>query len=298
MQLQPISYEDLEEITEIARRTLVYDKITREVIAEKIFDEPRYRPEHAMKAILHERIAAFMVGHVSVRNGRKVAWIKFFATRPEFRRLGAAKTLLADLEQKFRAEAVEQIRTLDCPPNYLSAGIDPRYTEAVALFTRRGYRREDENFDMICSLDRNFSTQDEEDRLRSMGLTVGRLADEDRPSLFELVRTHWPGWLYECERAIENSPCSVHVALDGKRIVAFSAYEGNNRGTGWFGPMGTDPEYRGKRIGEVLLKRCLADLRGLGHSQAIIPWVGPLYFYLNTVGARVSRVLWVYVRDI
>ena len=221
-----------------------------------------------------------------------------FATQPDLRRRGAAKTLLTRLEESFQRQGATQIRTLDCAPNYLSAGIDPRYTEAVALFERRGYRQEGENFDMLCSLDQDLSTEKEEKQLRGTGLTIKRLTADDQPSLFDLVGQHWPGWRYECERAIENTPCSVHIALDGKKVVAFSVYEGNNRGTGWFGPMGTDPEYRGRKIGEVLLKRCLADIRGLGHREAIIPWVGPLYFYLDTVNARVYRVFWVYVKEV
>lgn len=297
MQFHPISYEDLTEITEIAQSSLVYDRITPGIIAEKIFEEPRYRPDHALRLTLGGRIVAFMVGHVGEREGQKTGWIKIFATRPDCRRRGAAKTLLTRLEHLFQHEGAKQIRTLDCAPNYLTAGIDPRYSEAVAFFERRGYRKETEHYDMLCALDQDLSTTRDEEHLRGAGIVVRRLREEDRPSLFELVDRHWPGWRYECEQAMENDPCSVHVALDDDRVVAFSAHEGNNKGTGWFGPMGTLPEYRGRKIGEVLLKRCLADLRSLGHGEAIIPWVGPLYFYLNTVNAHVSRILWVYAKD-
>ncbi len=298
MDCHPISYEDLDEITEIARSTLVYDTITRSLVAEKIFEEPLYRPHHALKLTIDGRITSFMAGHVGERDGRKTGWIKIFATRMDYRRRGAAKTLLSRLEEEFKKEHVREMRTLDCPPNYLSAGLDPRYTEAVALFERRGYRRDDHNFDMVCSLEQDFSTVEEEQRLRDLGLSIERITESRRESLLDLLARLWPGWRYECERAMGNDPPSVHAALDGDRVVAFSAHEGNNKGTGWFGPMGTDPEYRGKKLGEVLLRRCLADLRNEGYKEAIIPWVGPLPFYLNTVDAHVSRVYWVYVKEL
>ena len=72
-------------------------------------------------------------------------------------------------------------------------------------------------------------------------------------------------------------------------MIGFAAHDANNVGTGWFGPMGTAPEFRGRRIGEVLLKRCLADTRAQGLTQATIPWVGPTEFYERTVRARITR---------
>ncbi len=298
MELQPISYDDLDEITEIARLALVHDKITKRLVAEKIFEEPRYRPHHALKATVDGRIVSFMTGFVGERDDAKTAWIKILATRPDYRRRGAAKSLLGRLEETFKNEGARQIRTLDCPPNYLSAGIDPRYTEAVAMFERHSYKRQDHHFDMICSLDQDLSTLEDEQGLRAQGLSVERISHKSRDALFDLLARFWPGWRYECEQAMNNDPPSVHVVLDGDRVVAFSAHEGNNKGTGWFGPMGTDPDYRGRKLGEVLLKRCLADLRDDGHREAIIPWVGPLPFYLNTVNAHVYRVFWVYVKEI
>ena len=72
-------------------------------------------------------------------------------------------------------------------------------------------------------------------------------------------------------------------------VIAFAAWEANNLGMGWFGPMGTAPEARGEGIGRLLLLRCLEDMRNAGRRCATIPWVGPVPFYEQTVGARVWR---------
>ncbi|HQO36804.1 MAG TPA: hypothetical protein PLG59_19230, partial [bacterium] len=77
MDLKPISYADLPALTEIARESLIYDRITASIIGEKIFEEPYYRPDHALKVLDNERIVSFMVGHV---DEEKTGWIKVFAT--------------------------------------------------------------------------------------------------------------------------------------------------------------------------------------------------------------------------
>jgi mycothiol synthase len=98
--------------------------------------------------------------------------------------------------------------------------------------------------------------------------------------------------------ALGNHPVSVHVAVVDGIVKAFSAHSANNTGTGWFGPMGTHPDLRGKGVGSILLKRCLEDLKHAGHSQAIIPWVGPIAFYSHFCGAVVDRVFWRYEKVI
>jgi hypothetical protein len=62
--------------------------------------------------------------------------------------------------------------------------------------------------------------------------------------------------------------------------------------------MGTGGELRKLGIGGVLLRRCLNDMRELGHVRtAQIGWVGPIPFYARTVDAYVERVYWMYRRD-
>jgi hypothetical protein len=62
--------------------------------------------------------------------------------------------------------------------------------------------------------------------------------------------------------------------------------------------MGTDPSMRRSGIGSVLLRRCLADMAAEGRDRADIAWVGPVGFYARGVGARISRVFWLYGRDL
>jgi hypothetical protein len=58
--------------------------------------------------------------------------------------------------------------------------------------------------------------------------------------------------------------------------------------------MGTAESARRHGIGAVLLKRCLADQLAAGLTSSEIGWVGPHRFYSRAVGARFSRIFWLY----
>jgi predicted N-acetyltransferase YhbS len=62
--------------------------------------------------------------------------------------------------------------------------------------------------------------------------------------------------------------------------------------------MGTNPELRGKGIGALLLRRCLADLEAAGHRGCDIQWVGPKGFYADHVGAVIHRCYWQYEKSL
>ena len=93
---------------------------------------------------------------------------------------------------------------------------------------------------------------------------------------------------------MRNDPPAMHLAVADGRIIAFSGHSSQNREWGFFGPMGTTPAARGKGVGQVLLRRCLNDLRDAGHTTAVIPWVGPIGFYSRYCNCRVDRVFWRY----
>jgi mycothiol synthase len=63
------------------------------------------------------------------------------------------------------------------------------------------------------------------------------------------------------------------------------------------GPIGTSPEVRKLGIGEVLLKRCLAEQRDRGVTSAELVWAGPLPYFSRTVNATIGRAFWQYDKD-
>jgi GNAT superfamily N-acetyltransferase len=269
--------------------------MTPELFEEKVLEDPDYDPAFILIAEQEHRPAGFIMGLKRGAASEGLGFIKLLAVDPSFRRQGLGKLLLKTTEQKLQTAGVQMIRVFDSNPNYLIPGIDPRYTEAVVFFERQGYERFGDTSNLEVDLAaRSFETTAEEEKLHSLGFDIRRAIMADWDDVMALLQRHWPAWIPEVERTLSNYPISLHLALHQKKVAAFSAYDGNNLNTGWFGPMGTDPDYRGKNLGGVLLLRCLADIKAQGHRRAIIPWVGPYGFYLHHAGAKIVRVFWRY----
>lgn len=297
--LEALAESDLRDITQIAAISLPYDPISANLVHEKIFGEALYESELAFKAVVDDRIVGFLAGHVGERDGHRSGIIKIMAVAPPYRCRGIGSQLLSTFEERSQKHDAETVRTMDSIPNYLMPGIDPRYTPATILFERRGYTKLEENINMLAELDGlDLSTDDLEAKAQAAGLIVRRAVPDDWSSLETMLKEHFPPWLAECAETFRNDPISLFIGVEGSKVVAFAAYDANNKNAGWFGPMGTDPAYRSHKLGEVTLKRCLRAIRDQGHCTSIIPWVGPIGFYSRTVGAAIDRVFWVYEKKL
>lgn len=296
MKIQNLTLDGLQEAAKFCRINMKYDIMPDFLFKEKTFDDPDFDPEMALLVKENNEIIAFMMG--VIRNYKKlgkIGYIKLMAVKSSERRKGIATRLYKILEEKFIKEECEKVRIYESHPNYFQPGIDPMYTEAICFAERLGFKKFNDTSNMICNLvGQNFDTSKDEENLLKNGITIKRAEKEDYEKTIKFINENFELWENEVNMAFKNNPISIHIAIYQDRVVGFSAYDTNNLNTGWFGPMGTSPEMRGKNIGSVLLKRCLKDQQAQGHQFAIIPWVGPIPFYSHYCGARVQRVFWRY----
>jgi ribosomal protein S18 acetylase RimI-like enzyme len=237
------------------------------------------------------RLAGFAMGVIRGARGEVTGMIKLAAVAADRRRCGIGSQMLAELENALRERGAAAVRVCESAPNYLTPGVDARYSAAPHFFSGRGYRRVGEACNMTVDLaERDFDTGDAERTAGLDGILFRRAGGGDYAGLMDLLRSNWPSWIPEVGAALENSPASLYVAVRGDDVLAFAAFDANNRGAGWFGPMGTAPAARRRGIGHVLLFRCLADMAAQGHRYATIPWVDPVDFYRQCAGAAVSRI--------
>jgi len=181
--------------------------------------------------------------------------------------------------------------------------IRARADRAVAFLERLGYEADRRaRVDMVVHLVRaDLDTGDAIRQLARQGIAVRRATVDDVPAVAEMARTTFgPAWGDEVVDTARFDPPSLFVALDGDRnrgrVVSFAAYD--VAGPARFGPTGTDPEYRTRGIGGVLLKECLRALRDRGEVTAEISWAGPIGFYARGVGARISRAYWTFRKEL
>jgi GNAT superfamily N-acetyltransferase len=118
------------------------------------------------------------------------------------------------------------------------------------------------------------------------GIILRRSNSFERASITDFVRTHFSqGWADETEVTFARQPITSFIAIEGKKIVGFAAYEATCKA--YFGPTGVDPAYRGRGIGKALLIESLWGLRDLGYAYGIIGAAGPVAFYQKSVNAVV-----------
>ncbi|MEP0548703.1 MAG: GNAT family N-acetyltransferase [Rhodothermales bacterium] len=299
MTLRPIRRADTEALRALWNRAAVHDPLSAPLFDEKVWDDPGFTPDLALAADAAGEIAGFAFGVVRPSDDGPRGVIKLLAVAPERQREGIGTRLVEALETAMQAAGATAIRLGESPPNYLSPGLDPRYTRALLLFEKRGYTRLREAYHMAADLaGQTFDTDADEQALTADGITVRRAAGSDQETVMTFLDEHWPPWKAEIGRTFANDPVSLHLAFEGGAVLGFSAYDANNVGTGWFGPMGTAPAARGRGVGAVLLKRCLADMKAQGHATSTIPWVAPIAFYAHHVGAEISRLFYRYEKKL
>lgn len=244
------------------------------------------------------RLVGVMQSVVRPAEGR--AWLGLFAVAAAARRQGVAAALFARVLEEWARAGIRQAEVLGVPSNYAAPGLDPRARAARAFLTRHGFRRIGAARSLVADLRSTeaLDTAADERRLRVAGIRVrrARAADAGRVVAFAGAR-FGADWAHQAARALRLAPPGLHLALAGARILGFAAHSAMNREWGWFGPLGTAAEARGRGIGRVLLRRALRDLRAAGHRTAIIPWVATPAFYRRLVPCRAARVFWRYRRD-
>lgn len=279
-------------------RSVRFDPLTPALLEEKVWADPGYTPETVLVYEWGGEIVGFAQGVVRDHGAGQRGYVKLLAVDAAHRRRGIGGELLAVIEASLREGGAGAVRVAESAPNYLTPGLDARYTPGVLFFEKHGYRRIGETSNLEVDLDReDWSTGAEEADLAAGGFTVRRAEAGDGEAVRAFLGIHWPPWVAEVEAALAHDPPTLHLALKEREIIAFAAHDANNVGTGWFGPMGTAPTARGQGLGRVLLRRCLHDQRAQGLRRAVIPWVGPIAFYAHHAGAELVRIFYRYEKN-
>ena len=268
-----------------------FDPLTPELLDEKTWSDPGFEPGLALVCEDEGAIAGFAMGVVRDGESGPRGIVKLAAVAVGRRREGIGNRLLTALEKSLRERGATTVRVCESAPNYLTPGVDSRYSAAPHFLENRGYVRIGEACNMSVDLSAPvYDMAAAEARVAAHGLGVRRAAPGDRAALAGLLAAHWPSWQAEVDRALNNEPATVFLCEHAGETLAFAAWDANNRGTGWFGPMGTAPGARRRGLGQLLLYRCLDDIRERGLAYATIPWVDPVEFYRSCAGAAVERV--------
>jgi mycothiol synthase len=286
MDIAPLPRANLPEAERVLAAACAFDQ------AAAVADEKLFGPGPTSSA---EAFGAWdngaLVGVASVA----ARWVRLLAVVPNARGRGVGSALLEACESAARARGHSKLGVLDQPGNYLAPGVDERNVETCVWLERRGFARGAElRTNVLVDVRGNprVTTARLADAIaaaRERGYEIRRATRDDSEHLRAAITTEFGGaWPFEVERALEQEPAGVHVALRDGQVCSFAAHDGNNRGLGWFGPTGTWPAHRGQGLGEALLLACLIDVAAT-HAKCEIAWLGPRRFYETVCGIAGER---------
>ena len=264
-------------------------------VRSRTIADPTYDPALMLAAEEDGQPVGFILGGIAKEEG----WVRAFLVRPDRQRQGVGTALFDAVEATLCERGISAVTAGYALPRYFLPGVDIHYTAAITFLYQRGYNTSREtrvNMDVVVA-GRDWTTIAQEAALAEKSYTIRRGRPEDRAELerFCLAENH-AGWAVESGMALERSPVTVHLALQGDEIVGMANH--GVIGRTHFGPMLTRADLRGLGIGTVLLKRCLADWQRLGHERGEIIWAGPIAFYARTVGATIGRAFWVFKKTL
>lgn len=297
MIIKQFSEDQIKPAAKLCRQNLENDIMPDFLLKEKTFGDPDFDPELTLVGYNEdsETPVAFIQAVIRKRDNGKVAYIKLLCVDSNERRKGWGTKLFKEISKKIFEIGANKIRVGESYPNYFMPGVDPFYTEAVCFFENNGFKKFGDTSNLSVDLLANdFSSADDEKKLLQKKITVRRAAASDKEKVLKWIDKVFPVWNAEVSESFSHDKPAIFIAESGGKIKGFSVHEVNNKGTGWFGPMGTDDSARGKGIGKVLLLKSLQDLKDMGFVKAIIPWVGPIPFYADNCNAKVDRVFWRY----
>lgn len=294
MRVAPLDPSQLVEATDVLVVACQHDR-AYDVAAEKLFGAAPHGQPQAFGAWDGSRL----VGVAAIAQ----QWIRLLAVAPSARGRGAGGALLEMCERVARGAGHTRVRVLDQPGNYLAPGIDERNRESIDWLQRRGWRRDGEpRCNLVVAVRGNprvtpERAQELAELARTKGYEIRRAAAGEHVLVDAVRQAFGAAWAFEVDRALSGATPNVHVALARGAYCGFAAYDGNNRGLGWFGPAGTWPEHRGKGLGEVLLLSCLVDI-ARSHPRCEVAWIGPRDFYDKVAGIVDERTFAALIKDL
>ncbi|WP_425395059.1 GNAT family N-acetyltransferase [Aeoliella sp.] len=290
-EMHPLQESDSQAVERLWNSAAPFDRLNAQLLHEKVWGDADFRPELAVVSRDQQQLLGIGVAVCRPREDRITGFVKLLAVAPESQRAGIGSSIYRQLETRCHELGALEMRVAESAPNYLQPGVDERCEAALGFFAKQGYSAVGQATNMTVDL-KQWESSYRSDTFggeHPEGYNVQRATPALEAAIHQFVTRHWPPWWTEVSNALANDPVSLFVTVDAGRVIGFAAHDANNRGTGWFGPMGTCPDQQGRGIGRRLLAHCLDDMRQQGYVSATIPWVAPVEFYRKHCGAEVDR---------
>lgn len=285
MQIRTMQSADMPVLFDIYRSAFPFESVPERRFYRTFFFEPNFTADSVFAAEEAGEILGFVIApvkRVPLLAGYPVetatGYISALAVKDTTRVADIGGALLDAAEAYLIKKGVRRIST-GYAPYYINQGVEadrcPAYAE---LYRSRGYRG-GTSYAMRCNLTAWNPAPAVEEKRRALaadGFYIGPLKDEYTISLLDPTAPFSSvGWAYEFSTRVRDCDRDrIRICAKDGKVIACCVFGDSESDEERFGPFGTDPSYRGRGIGSVILSDCLSEMKKRGLSSAWLQW-GP-----------------------
>ena len=256
------------------------DPITKRVFKRKIILDVNFDREGYLIALQNEKPVGFV--YVIVRKAPldndgdlscEVADINGFGTLCGNIEVG--KALICAAEEYARKKGVKKLLVSPYKPYYFTQGFDTeREAEYIKLFSSVGYTRQADSYARDINL---FAYQIPEEiiaarhRAEAAGFYIGPLTEDYLLAFWEYMNKYQlPSWRVRLRQLLRDTDdlCRVRIAAHCGEVIGFNVFGDPDGSPERFGPFGLREDFRGMKLGQILLSDCLYEMKCRGLHNA------------------------------
>jgi GNAT superfamily N-acetyltransferase len=280
---RPLDQQEVGSVCHLLQDVLPGEAISDEAFAARVLNDPNADAQGSWIACAGSRVVGFVHSiHRKVPvDGLEIldadtGYVSLLAVSPEHEGRGIGSALLSQVEEWLKSTGVDRIIVGPYSPNYFAPGVSVEYSRGHKFFESHGYLAAGRPISMKAQL-MAFAPPawlDEVD-LDANGITVSQWTPPATAALLEFAAERFaPDWARFVREAVEDivrgaDPRRLMAAFDQRtgQVVGFSHYSGER-----FGPIGVDPDYRGRAIGQVLCRETMLAQKAVGHEVSWFLW--------------------------
>ncbi len=285
LDIQPCSFH--KHAVSILQEAMPVEAIGKNKFARQVLLDPNFRSEGSLLARLDGEPVGYILAlsrEMPLENAvddSDRGYITLFGVREGTRGKGVGTALLSRAQAYLKGKGCKSISVSAYAPGYFAPGVDVEaYAPGLAFLKSRGYEEVYRPIAMEAAL-WNLQTPDwviqRELQHREEGVAYTDFTPALIRPLIEFAERVFRGdWVRVCRetalKILDGAPSSrLQIALDNRGrepvVLGFSHFDAER-----FGPIGVDPDQRGRGIGQVLTYRTLRAQRDLGFRTAWFLW--------------------------
>jgi mycothiol synthase len=286
MNIRPFEPTDLRGVIDVWNAALTRDPMDERRFVTLVLLDPNFQAANLLVAVEDDSTVGFalmmtrQVPFFTQGLEPEKAWMVAFGVHPEYRRRGIARALFEQCFKKLTAEGRKTLDVADYLPGYFMPGVDINaYTDALDMLENKlGFDKTLRLISMGANL-ASFSISPEvaaleQLRKRHDAVTVSLVTAVDVPEVLSFIAQHFEwDWVRHAREYLHEifsgSPVPMCFLVARRRgaVVGFCQQRLER-----FGPFGVQEDFRGLGIGQILLFRCLAEMRAQNVHYSYFMW--------------------------